>query len=187
MNTEIEIWKDIPGYEGYYQASNLGRIKSVERIALIRKKHFGTFKEKILKGRPDGDGYDKVALYKNTARRDYRIHKLIAITFLGHVPDMMKMVVDHIDEDTKNNNVNNLQLTTNRHNCSKGWKNTTSKYTGVHYSKKNGKWVTQITINYKVINIGTFNDEYSAHEAYQAKLKEIDNETYQKALTSPYK
>ena len=175
MNKEIEIWKDVPDYEGFYKASNLGQIKSVERNAIFRNKYNGVYKEKILKGREDGHGYKKVALFKNGNRKDYRIHKIIAITFLNHIPKGMDYVVDHIDADKDNNNVINLQIITSRENCSKGWiGKKTSKYTGVYYCKFYNKWVAQITDNWKHRHLGKFNSEIEAHNKYQKALSDIE-------------
>ena len=69
-----------------------------------------------------------------------------------------------------NNNINNLQLISNRENISKQ-KAKTSKYTGVSWSKRKKKWISQITINRKTIKLGIFVNELEASEAYQNKLK----------------
>lgn len=168
MNTEIEIWKDVPGYEGLYQASSFGLVKS------LGNKY--SKKIKILKGRPDGNGYSKIALFKNTVRKDYRIHKIIAITFLNHTPCGMKYVVDHIDNNKENNKISNLQIITNRENCSKGWiGKKSSKYTGVYKSKN--KWVANITHNYNCKSLGVFSSEFEAHKSYQKALSKINEKS----------
>jgi hypothetical protein len=172
MDLELEIWKDIPGYEGFYMASTHGRIKSIERVSNANLRYKTVFKGKILKGRPDGHGYEKVALWNYGKRKDFRIHKLIAITFLNHKPNGMTHVVDHIDANKLNNNINNLQIITNRENCSKGWAGKkTSQYTGVYKCQK--YWIAQITINWKCKQLGKFKNEHDAHLAYQKALKEL--------------
>ena len=70
-NFENEIWKDIPNYEGIYQASNLGRIKSLERIDAIGNR---LLKEKILKPRLNNNGYYRVSLWKQSIEKFYYIH-----------------------------------------------------------------------------------------------------------------
>ena len=172
MSTK-EIWKDIKGYGGLYQASNLGQIRSLDRITNNR---FGQClkKGKILNGRDSG-GYYSVALYKNGKTKNYKVHKLIAMTFLNHNPCGMKEVIDHIDNNKLNNRLDNLQITDNRHNCSKDVKNKTSKYTGVCFVYSRSDWKAQITINGKNKHIGYYDNELDASKAYQDRLKEINN------------
>lgn len=107
-----EIWKDIDGYEGLYQVSNLGRIKSLYRITCIDRH----IPEKIL--RPAlSRGYLGVALHKNMKQKTFTIHRLVAIAFLPKIEN--KTHVNHKDGNKLNNNVENLewcsQLENNRH------------------------------------------------------------------------
>jgi hypothetical protein len=159
-----EIWKDVPNYEGIYQVSNLGNVKSLK---------FG--KEKTLKKRSDKDGYLLFNLSKNGICKTNKAHKLVAIAFLNHKQCGYKVIVDHINNIKTDNRVENLQLITVRQNCSKDRKNKTSKYTGVIYYKNTNKWRAQISINGKLKYLGDFKNEYDAHLAYQNKLKEISN------------
>tara|TARA_R110000751_G_scaffold294840_1_gene402928 strand:- start:59 stop:664 length:606 start_codon:yes stop_codon:yes gene_type:complete len=165
----MEVWKDIKGYEGIYQISNLGRVKS-----LARK---GVLKDKVLKCFIDSQRYLRVNLYKNSTRLGYNIHKLVAIAFLGHTPCGHKIEVDHINGIKTDNRVKNLQLLTNREHQTKTAKDidkteTTSKYTGVSWHKSKGKWRSQIKINGKLKHLGYFTDELEASNAYQ---KALDN------------
>jgi len=169
-----EIWKDIKGYEGLYQASNLGRIKSLSRW--IRNSPNGGMmltKDRIIKQIIDTRGYFCVNIYKETKRKKMSVHQLIAMAFLDHVPNGYKVVVDHVDNDKLNNKLENLQLTTNRHNSSKDKTGGSSKYVGVSWSKANRKWHTRIRVNGKKEHLGYFQNEIDAHNAYQNKLKEI--------------
>ena len=120
-----EIWKSVPNYEDYYQVSNLGRVKSLWYN-----------KERILKQTKCSDGYYGVHLYYNKKRVSIRTHKLLAIVFLNHKPNGYSLVVDHIDGDYLNNNIENLQLITQRENTSKKNVSKTSKYIGVCYYKQ---------------------------------------------------
>ena len=166
-----EIWKDIPDYEGIYQVSNLGRIKSLERkIWNVKNNSYSKLKCKILKQSLTGKGYLAVNLHKNGIKKTKTIHVLVAICFLGHKQSGMKgFIVDHKDNIKTNNKLSNLKLITNRKNLSKNKKGT-SKYTGVSWNKNKNKWIAQIYMNGKNKNLGYFDNEYSAHIKYQQEL-----------------
>ncbi len=167
-----EIFKDVPGYEGIYQVSDLGNIKSLSR-EIINGKSTYISKNKILKSGFDKDGYCLVVLYKDKKRKTKRIHQLVAMAFLGHKPNGVENIVDHIDNKKNNNNLNNLQIISNRLNNSKDKKNSTSKYIGVSWDKKSNKWQSCISIKTKTIFLGYFINELEASEAYQNKLKTL--------------
>ena len=159
----MEIFKDIKGYEGLYKVSNLGRVKSLKWN-----------KEKILKGAFDYQGYRFVSLNKDRVQKTSKIHPMVAEAFLGHKRDgTLKIVVDHIDGDNKNNKLSNLQLVSNRTNVSKDRTNGTSKFIGVSWNTRAKKWVAQIYVNGKINYLGLFTKEEDASEAYQ---KELSNE-----------
>ena len=111
---EVEIWKDIPNFEGVYQASNLGRIRSVCRIA--QKSYHGNriVKEKIMNGSKNEDGYLKVHFKHKKNNKILFIHRLIALTFIEN--PLNKPQINHIDGNKLNNNVNNLEWVTNLEN-----------------------------------------------------------------------
>ena len=155
-----EIWKEVPNYEDY-MVSSRGRAKSLK---------FG--KERLLKQSLVNNSYLKVTLSKEGNKKQFYIHVLVAIAFLGHVPDGHKLVVDHYPDKTKtNNNLSNLRLVTNRGNLSR--RGGSSNYVGVSWFKRDSKWKSQIRINGKIKYLGLFTNELEAHEAYQKKLKEI--------------
>jgi hypothetical protein len=156
----MEIWKDIPNYEGLYQVSDLGRVKSLER-ELWNGKSFFIKKESILLGSIDKKGYLTVCLYLDKRRRYFKVHQLVAMVFLDHKPCGMNTVVHHKDENRLNNNVKNLELTSNRDNISKT-KRGSSKYTGVYFDKQHKKWRSEITINKKKIFLGYYDFEEDA-------------------------
>ncbi|OQA35782.1 MAG: NUMOD4 motif protein [Candidatus Dependentiae bacterium ADurb.Bin331] len=101
-----EIWKEIPGFEGRYKASNLGRIKSVERIVIERRT--GTHRIKkaiILRPAIDNLGYQKIRLYKQHGNsKTYRVHRVILSTFKGS----QILECNHIDGNKLNNRIENL-------------------------------------------------------------------------------
>ena len=176
MEKNTEIWKDIPNYEGIYQVSSLGNVKSLAREILLRGKYPFISKEKILKTSKDGNGYYHLNLCKNGNRKSMKVHVLVAIAFLGHIPDgTHRIVPDHKDGDKSNNNLSNLELITQRENIERYHlsKKTSSQYTGVYWDKIANKWLTQIYIDGKRKYLGSFKDEYEAHLAYQKALNEL--------------
>ena len=100
---EKEIWKDIPGYEGYYQVSSLGRVKSLERVVGHTRHGEYTLKGKIRKLSLNTQGYLIVRLSNGGIVKTIKVHKLVAMAFLNHEPCGYKEVVDHIDNNTQNN------------------------------------------------------------------------------------
>jgi hypothetical protein len=163
-----EIWKDLPGYDGYYQVSTLGQVKTTSNDK--------TRKERVLKptlNGPNRKKYLAICLTKNRKQKTIKIHQLGAMTFLNHIPCGHKIVVDHIDNNPLNNNVENLQLVSNRENSSKNRIGGTSKYIGVCWNIQKQKWNSEITINNKKVLLGQFKNELDAHLAYQNKLKSL--------------
>jgi len=157
----MEDWKDIPSYEGLYQVSNLGKVKSLR---------FN--KDKILKTSIDAYGYSNVSLWNDKKQKTKKVHKLVAIVFLNHIPSGFNLVVDHINNNKLDNSLENLQIITHRENSSKDKKGT-SKYTGVSWNRDMSKWQVGITINGKKKGLGYYNNEYKASLVYKNKLKEI--------------
>lgn len=97
---ENEIWKDIDGYEGLYQISNYGQVKSL-------KDNHGNPREKILKGVKNHKGYLRLTLYKNKKMINYSVHRLVAQAFIDN-PNNFE-TVNHINEDKTDNRACNLE------------------------------------------------------------------------------
>ena len=164
----MEIWKSIEGYEGLYEVSNFGNVKSLSRTITKGNITYVT-KDKILKQSVDSVGYPYVNLSDYKKQKTFRIHQLVAVAFLNHTPDKHKgLVIDHIDCNKLNNMTTNLQLITNKKNTSKDRKNKTSKYTGVSWHKQSNKWLAQFRENGSVKYLGTFETEEEARDAYNA-------------------
>ncbi len=104
-----EIWKDIPGYEKMYQASNLGNIRSLDRCVNGNKNKFRLYPGTILIQQNRGK-YVGVSLCKNKKCKSLLVHRLIAQTFITNVEN--KSQVNHKDGNKQNNNVNNLEWVT---------------------------------------------------------------------------
>ena len=166
-----EVFKDIPNYKGYYQVSNLGNVKSLQR-SVKNRNGFRTVKERILKPSISSRGYYFVGLTVNGETKTRLIHTLIAESFLNHFTNK-HTVCDHIDNDKLNNNISNLQIITIRLNSSKDRKNCSSKYTGVCWNKHVKKWQSSIYINSKSYTLGYFKSEKEASLAYQKRLGQL--------------
>lgn len=162
MNIDDEIWKKVVGYEDLYQVSNFGRVKSLGNDA--------TRKEKILNQASCTCGYLVICLYKNGIRKTRKVHQLVAESFLNHRPCGMKLVVNHIDFNRLNNQVSNLEITTQRDNANKKNHKSSSKYTGVCWEKRRKMWLATIRINGKLKFLGRFTNEIDAHNAYENAL-----------------
>jgi hypothetical protein len=155
-----EIWKPVVGFEGLYEVSNLGRVKSLK---------FG--KEKIMKPRIKNN-YVVLVLRKNNKQKHFNVSRLVLISFIGE--DKERKECDHIDRNPRNNKLNNLRWVTRSENCSNRNNYGKSKYKGVSlrvWRKKDGtlsenvRAIAQITVNGKSQYIGAFNTEEEAYEA----------------------
>lgn len=106
-----EIWKDIKGYEGLYQISNLGRIMSLARNGNINKNH-------ILNKYYHHSGYQVVNLCKNNYRKNYRVHRLVAEAFIPNPNNLPQ--INHKDENKTNNCMDNLEWCDSKYNINYG-------------------------------------------------------------------
>jgi hypothetical protein len=163
-----EIWKDVLGYEGYYKASNLGRVKSMDR--LLNNK-LGV-KNVPRKGRvlsPGGNIYLVVTLAIDGVIKYASVHRIVFEAFNGRT----NLQIDHINNNTKDNRLSNLQALSSHDNNikAKSRKFKTSRFPGVH-KYPNGSWRAQIGIKGKKIALGYFQNEEDAYAAYM-KMKPI--------------
>lgn len=115
-----EVWKDIPGYEGLYKASSLGRIYSCPRRGNFGRPHF-------LSQRPEKGGYLRVLLTKNNKAKSLLVHRLVAKTFIPNPHRYPE--VNHIDENIKDNMASNLEWCTSKYNSNYGTRNQRMKET----------------------------------------------------------
>ena len=116
-----EYWKPVVGYEGLYEVSNWGRVKSLKRLVKTHNKWgecYITINEKILKKRIDKYGYERVMLYKHGKSKLKQVHRLVAEVFIDN-PDNLPCV-NHKDENKLNNNVDNLEWCTHEYNINYG-------------------------------------------------------------------
>lgn len=156
-----EVWSDIPNYEGFYQINEKSQIKSIAK------------KELILKQFINSTGYLNVTLYKNKLRKQFNVHRLMALSFLK--PQLGNdEIIDHIDNNPLNNRLCNIQITTKRINSSKDRNNKSSSYTGVSWYKNLNKWRASIYINDRVKHLGYFENEIEASERYVKELSTLE-------------
>lgn len=107
----METWKDIPGYEGSYQVSNMGRLRSLDRSRTVRNRHGGYMvrhdKGCEIHGSDNGNGYLSVRFYKGGKKQVLYVHRLVAQAFVDHPAGCD--TVNHIDHNRSNNAADNLE------------------------------------------------------------------------------
>lgn len=117
MNTK-EVWKDVKNYEGHYQVSNLGNVKSLDKV-VTQKTKYNTFVDAIYRGKELRKeilkgGYLRVTLSKSNKQKRITIHRLVALAFIDNIEN--KKYVNHKDGNTNNNNILNLEWCTSSEN-----------------------------------------------------------------------
>lgn len=110
-----EIWKPVDGYEGIYEVSNIGRVKSLPKTIIIKQpKAIRIFQSRLFKKSVNRYGYIIVSLHLNLKIKQFKVHRLVAKAFIPN-PDN-KPYVNHIDGDKQNNHVTNLEWCTAQEN-----------------------------------------------------------------------
>lgn len=147
-----EIWKAIKDYEGIYEVSSFGRVKSLDRMIQHPHRLYHQ-KERILKANVDGGGYLSVGLHKDGTMKRVHVHRLVAMAFVPNVNN--KSEVNHIDENKLNNTSSNLEWVSRIENENYGTKrkrcvdNTNYKI----IASKNSKKVVQFDLNHNAIKV----------------------------------
>ena len=165
IDKKIEKWVNVKGFEGLYMVSNFGNISS-------------GYQNKILKPHKTTNGYYFINLYKNKVQNPKTVHSVVAESFLNHIPNGQTIVVDHIDNDKTNNNLDNLQLITQRENSLKDKCLPKSGYHGVSWSVSNNKWVVRPRVNGKKFLVGYFNCPMYAGRVYKHFTDFIDRREF---------
>lgn len=174
-----EIWKDIEGYENLYQISNLGRVKSLRKNRLMKQqKRYNYYRIRLINN--------------NKIGKNFVVHKLVAIAFLNkqdfkyynnsdkqkYINSLNKLVVNHKDENTFNNNVNNLEWCTQRYNNNYGNRINKIKKSIIQYDIngnyiKNWDSIKEAKIKLKLSNIDkALNGKYKKCGNFIWKYKE---------------
>jgi len=153
-------WENIEGFNDYL-VSNYGEIYSKKSKI-------------IMKSSLNSDGYKQLRI----GGISFKVHKLVATAFLNHKSSGQNrgLVIDHIDRNRSNNHILNLREVSPRNNRLNYTTNKapTSKFTGVCWDKSRNKWFASIKIDSKQKNLGRFDCEIEASNAYLSKLKQLN-------------
>jgi hypothetical protein len=157
------IWAPIPGFPRY-EVSTEGEVRSLNYNRTGKVK---TMRPRMLKE------YLVVKFSIKSKYKVFRVHQLVAMAFLGHVPNGNGLEVDHIDNNKLNNRLENLQILTTRANITKSAAQKRDLPTGVTYDKARNMFRARIAINGKQKFLGRYKTAEEASEVYQKTLKEI--------------
>lgn len=153
-NLEGEEWRDIQGFEGLYQVSNLGRVKSLDRVVYKKDGTTQIYKERILKQSNLWNEYLVVNLSRNGKPIMHRIHRLVAEAFLPNPNNYP--IINHKDENKTNNSVDNLEWCSYSYNLNYG----TARERGLQANKENGIYDRLKELRSKAVNqIDIFSNE----------------------------
>lgn len=170
MHGASETWMDIKGFEGLYQISSLGEVKSLAREVLHPVHGTMKIRERILKKTKGSRGYYAVNLFSNGVREFLHIHYLVADAFLEKKRDGRRLVVDHINGDKEDNRVENLQIIPFRENVSRAFKDFKC---GTFFHKRAKKWAAHIYENGKSKYLGLGKTREEAMTLYQNYVSSI--------------
>ena len=156
-----EIWKDIEGYEGCYQISTMGRIKSIDRYVPRKNGKLQHVHGRIMIPFDNGTGYKQVYLCKNGKTKVHYVHRLVALHFIENPNNFLE--INHKDEDKTNNCVDNLEWCTREYNINYGTIN-------IRKSQKqlNDKNKSKVVLQYSLD--GTFIKEWKSTKDVQRNL-----------------
>ena len=115
LNKEVECWLTVTNYEGYYEVSNLGRVKSLDRIVNNNYKSKNFKEGRILKNRYTGKGYDVCVLQKEGLKENKSVHRLVCETYKNNL-NYKNLQVNHMNGDKKDNRIENLEWVTCKEN-----------------------------------------------------------------------
>ena len=138
-----EVWKDIKDFEGFYQISNLGRLKTLARTVGARNGKTREISAKILVIQHNEQGYCRITFTKNKKIFGRKVHRLVAYHFIGE-PSTNQTDVNHKDGNKENNRVDNLEWCTRGENVSHAIRTGLKKITGVKLDFKTANRIRDI-------------------------------------------
>lgn len=171
-----EIWKDIPNYNGY-QVSNLGRVRTYNKITYTEKHGERHWKNRILKYKTKSypTGY-RVDLWKDGKPKSLLVARLVAFTFYNEDIENRKLTVDHLDGNRLNNNINNLELVSLAENIRRGFEK------GLYNCQKKVKIINKETKEEKIFNSlskgSTYMNYNNKYLSEKIKKSIYENERY---------
>lgn len=164
-----EIWKDIQGYEGLYQVSNLGRVKSLGRSG-----KGCSLEDRVLKPMINDDGYELVNLKSsNHIAKWHSVHRLVAIHFIPNPNDYKE--INHKDEIKNNNTVSNLEWCTRKYNVGYG---TVKERQSINKRGQSNSWLNKPVLQYSLD--GKFIAEYNSTTQAAKELSQTLNKDWEK-------
>lgn len=166
-----EVWKDIIGYEGLYQISNFGRVKSMPKNVICTNISTRTQKEKILKPDLMKKGYLRVCLSDKGRELRIMIHRLVYSHFKGPIPN--GLVINHVDMNKQNNNDWNLELNTNRQNTHH-FRKSIKRDLPIGVRRLRGKFQARLNISSKVIYLGVYTTPEEASLVFQQAIQKFN-------------
>ncbi len=170
-NKKGEIWRDIKNYEGHYQVSNFGRVRSLDRVILKKNGHRQYTKGVLLRPSVSRTGYYHIVVRKNCKQKGNCVHQLVWDAF-GDKPRNGKWLqVDHIDNIKANNGIDNLQLLTPRQNSGKN-----REMKGVVWVGWRKRYVAKISYMGKIKCLGYFKKYDDAHKTYLEAKEKAESE-----------
>lgn len=158
----IEVFKDVPNYEGIYQVSNLGNVKSLK------------WKKEIIMKQRISSRYLAVNLRKENISKNVKVHVLVAMAFLDFKPNKQVLTIDHKNGVRTDNRLENLQIVTQRENIQNYHKSRKGQI-GADWHEQTKKWRSRIYINKSIVHLGLFEEEKDALKAYEIANQEIEN------------
>lgn len=162
-----EIWKPVVGYEGFYEVSNIGRVRSLARIVECNDGRKRKIKDRILKGSSYSGGYSGVTLHKDGCTKTANIQRIVAEAFVPN--PLEKEEVNHKDENPSNNHASNLEWVTHKENLKYGTRQERARKAIV---EAQGRAVRQLSIDGELVA------EYeSLSAAYNATGTHVSNIT----------
>lgn len=159
-----EIWKDVVGYEGRYQVSNIGRVKSLARVVIRRNNVPQHRTERIMNPATDGKGYKRISLSKNAKDSTKKVHRLVAEAFIPNPKNLPQ--VNHKNCIKYDNRVENLEWCDNSHNQKHAFKH------GLNYARKGENANRALLTNKQVCEIKKL---LSTGKYYQHEIAKMYN------------
>lgn len=190
----IEEWKDICGYEGLYKISDFGNVKRIEHLSNHDTIHLRKLKEKILKKGVNKRGYLTVSLSQNGKKKTYKIHRLVAQTFIANPTNLPQ--VNHKDENKANNHVSNLEWCDNDYNTHYGSvlqrrkvgmnnNKRTRFFTYKGIKKSLAEWGHIVGIKYETLFSRIYVQHLNIEQALTMPIKNCGRHKYEKYALKP--